>query len=434
MKISGVKENSIAREAGLEPGDKLLSINNEIIDDMLDYGYYSQENDILVSVEKNNGEIWDIEISNYENEDLGIIFDECIEDNIKGCSNKCIFCFIDQLPDNMRETLYFKDDDLRMSFLHGNYVTLTNTNSNDIEKIIRYRMSPVNVSVHTTNPKLRREMMNNKNAGNVLKLLKEFIENGISINCQIVLCKGINDGLELRRTIDDLTGLGGYMNSLSIVPVGITSHRKGLYELKHFTKNDALEIIELVYEYQKSLLKKTGSRKVYLADEFFIKAGLDFPEYEEYEEFPQLENGVGMMRLFLKEASEFLYSQESPDVQERNISIATGMSALSFINKTVSEITKKYDKLNINVYGIENKFLGEHITVAGLLTGQDIIAQLKGKELGDMLYITESMLKADEKVLLDNISTDMIEERLNVKVRVVENNGYDFIKKIISDK
>ncbi|HHW49749.1 MAG TPA: DUF512 domain-containing protein, partial [Clostridiaceae bacterium] len=404
MYIDVVQPDSIAEDAGIEPGDKLLSINGQKIKDIFDYRFLTTEEKLVLCIEKRDGEIWEVEIEKEQYEDLGIEFENPMIDDATSCTNKCIFCFIDQLPKGMRKTLYFKDDDARLSFLTGNYVTLTNIDNSQIDRIIRYKMSPVNVSVHTTNPGLRVFMLNNRFAGDVLDKIKKLTDGGIIVNCQIVLCKGINDGDELDRTIADLGSLYPGVRSVSVVPVGITKYRDGLYKLEPFDKESSNIVINQIADWQKDFLKKYGTRLVYAADEFYIMAGLELPKYEEYEDFPQLENGVGLIALFRQEFYEHLenLNVKVPENYRRNVSIATGVLGYRYIKKMAEDLEKRIENLKINVYEIKNSFFGENVTVTGLLTGADIVSQLSGKELGDVLLISRSTLKAGEDLLLDD--------------------------------
>jgi putative radical SAM enzyme (TIGR03279 family) len=432
--VSNVLPGSIAEESGIEIGDMILSVNGETIQDVFDYRFLVSNEYLVVEVLKKCGDIWEIEIEKDQYEDLGIEFNTSLMDDLRSCRNKCIFCFIDQLPAGMRDTLYFKDDDSRMSFLMGNYVTLTNMNEHEIDKIIKYKMSPINISVHTTNPELRMFMLRNKFAGNIIDKIRKLTEGGISVNCQIVLCRGINDGRELDRTIQDLARFSPGINSISVVPVGITKYRQNLFELKPFDEHSSREVIEQISKLQKIFIKNYDSRIVYLADEFYIMAKADIPAYEEYEDFPQIENGVGLISLLEYEINEYLGKilwQYEGRIMSRNISIATGVSAYDYIKKWSEMLIKKTNGLKINVYKIENTFFGENVTVAGLITGQDLLEQLRGKDLGDELLISSSMLKADEDIFLDDYTLDMLERQLNTKITSVDNNGEDFVNSIL---
>lgn len=432
--VRHVLPGSIAEAAGIEEGDGLLAINNERIKDVFDYRFLIADETLILKVEKKNGEIWEIEVEKDEYEDLGLEFDCGLMDEVRRCKNKCIFCFIDQLPPGMRETLYLKDDDLRLSFLHGNYVTLTNVGYEDLQRIIKYRMSPVNVSVHTTNPDLRVFMMKNKRAGDIMDKIKMLINGGIKVNCQVVLCRGINDGKELDATIKDLALSYPGINSISVVPVGITRHRQKLYCLEPYDKHASESVIRQVEEWQHRLLDEVGSRVVFLADEFYIMAERDLPGYDEYEDFPQIENGVGMITLFKHEFYEHMKELDRrfcPAPAARKVSIATGVLAYKHMSEMARRLEHEIHGLKINVYKIRNEFFGENVTVAGLLTGRDIVLGLSGNDLGQELLISRNMLKADEHVFLDDYSVEAVEEKLSVKVTPVENNGKVFIEKVL---
>ncbi len=431
-KICMVEPGSIAEEAGIEAGDILLSINEKAIKDIFDYRYYQASEELLLEIEKPGGEIWEIEVEKDEEDDLGLGFEDSLIDGAKSCTNKCIFCFIDQLPKGMRETVYFKDDDSRLSFLSGNYVTLTNVKSEELNRIINYRMSPINVSVHTTNPELRRFMLGNRFAGDVLEKIKMLTDSGIEVNCQIVLCRDINDKDELERTIGDLAQLAPGINSVSIVPVGISRHRENLFELKPFDKESSNQVIRQVEMWQNRLLKEKGTRFVYLSDEFYINAEVELPKYKDYEGFPQIENGVGMAASFIKEVRDALRQKKTKTLSaKRYISIATGRLVHKIIIQLVEEIKSRFPDLEVKVYDIRNDFFGPDVTVSGLLTGQDIASQLKDKDLGQELLISRSMLRAGEEVLLDDYDVQGLEKELNIKIRIVENNGRDFVNALI---
>lgn len=432
IRICTVLPGSIAEEAGIESGDMLLSINGESIKDIFDYRYYQASEEILLEVEKSDGEIWEIEVDKDESEEIGLEFEDSLIDGAKSCTNKCIFCFIDQLPKGMRETVYFKDDDSRLSFLTGNYVTLTNVKKEELKRIIHYRMSPINVSVHTTNPDLRKFMLGNRFAGDVLDKIKMLTDNGIEVNCQIVLCRNINDNEELDRTLEDLSGLVPGINSVSIVPVGISRHREKLFDLLPFDEESSGQVIKQVHKWQNRLLKEKGSRVVYLSDEFYINADVELPKYKDYEGFPQIENGVGMAASFKKEVLDALKNKKTHTLSEnRHVSIATGRLVKKIILQLVQEIKSSFSGLRVDVYDIENDFFGPYVTVCGLLTGQDISRQLNGKELGQELLISRSMLRAGEHVLLDDYTVEQLESELNIKIRIVDSSGEDFVDALI---
>lgn len=426
--ISGVAPGSIAEESGIEKGDTLKYIDGRTVLDILEYKFLCATEFLTLTIEKANGEIEEIEIEKDEYEDLGLEFEYPLLSRAKSCSNKCIFCFIDQLPKGMRKSLYFKDDDSRLSFLQGNYVTLTNLSEEEIMSAAKMRISPINVSVHTTDPELRMKMMGNKNAGRLLDIMKLFSKNGIVMNCQIVLCRGINDGENLKKTIEDLMRLD--VSSVSAVPVGLSDHRKGLYPLTAYDKESAAEVIDIIEEYQKTAQKKLGTRFIYASDEFYLMAEREIPSYENYEDFPQIENGVGLIASMKDEFYDAL--EDVSGEYRKTVSIATGYSIYDFISEISHELEKKAEGLKINVYKIENTVFGKNITVSGLLCGKDIINALKDKELGETLYISKSMLRSGENVLLDDLTTTDLERELNVKVVAVESDGYDFIEKILN--
>lgn len=431
--IKDVVVNSAAYEAGIEKGDKLISINDNQVKDILDYKFLISDEVITLIIEKASNELWEIEIEKDANEDPGLIFEKPLIDAPKVCRNKCIFCFMDQLAPDMRKTLYFKDDDYRLSFLEGNYVTLTNVDEQELDRIIYYRLSPVNISVHTTNSELRKRMLNNPNADKINTYLKKLSKAGLEINCQIVLCKGVNDGKELDKTIQDLAELHPGIKSVSVVPVGLTKYRQGLYPLESFDKQSSLEVVKQVQSWQRKLKKSLGSNLVYLADEFYINADIDIPSYKHYEEFAQLENGVGMTALFKHQFNTYFKRLKYNLETKRTVSIVTGMSAKKYLNEMVEDIKKRYNSLEIYLYPIKNDFFGPRITVAGLVTGQDVIRQLKGKDLGGELLIPSIMLRDNDDIFLDDVTLTQLSYALGVKVRRVENSGKEFVKAILGD-
>lgn len=414
-KVISVETGSLAETYGIKPGDTIQEINGIIINDYLDFMYASCQEEIEIKLSDRS-----VSIYNEDYLPLGIGFSTLLIDEPRSCHNKCVFCFIDQLPKGMRETCYFKDDDYRLSFLQGNYVTMTNMKDEDVERILRYNIPRINISVHTTNPELRKKMLNNKRAGDVLDYLKKFADGGMNLNTQIVLCPGYNDKEELDRTLKDLGELGYSMESISIVPVGLSDHREGLAELKGFDKESATEVIRQTEKWQKVFLEKWGTHLVYLADEFYIMAEEPMPEYEDYEGFPQIENGVGLCASLEYEFTEAL-AQKSKKKPKRKKTLAVGMVAYKFIKKLID----KLDGDMISVIPIKNNFFGEKITVSGLITGKDLIDQLKGKDLGEELLISSSMLRHDDDVLLDDIKIKDIEKELSVRVRAVPADGYE---------
>lgn len=429
--IVEVRPSSIAEELGIKKGDKLITINGAGIKDILEYKYLTTDEFLEVEVLHGNGEVWIYEVEKEYDEDIGIVFDGII-DKPKSCHNNCIFCFVDQLPAGMRETLYFKDDDTRLSFLQGNFVTLTNLSSREIDRIIRYHISPINVSVHTTDPELRKMMLNNKNAGRLMDYLERLKEGGIEVKAQIVLCPGINDGDNLTKTIEDLSELYPELSCVAVVPVGVTKYREGLPDIKEYDGGSAANVIEQVKRLQIKYLKELHTRFVFLSDEFFLISREDLPGYDEYEGFSQLENGVGLITLFNKEISEALAELGSYNKKPRLISLITGEYAASILARAASEIESRIEDLKINIFPIANDFFGYGVKVAGLLTGKDIIDRLKGQDIGSDIFIPESMLKKDETIFLDNITVAELEKELDVKVTICKEDGSDLVTNILS--
>ncbi len=433
VKITDVARGSRAEKVGLLADDELISINKKVINDVLDYRFYLANKKITLVIRR-EGKIKKFKIKKQEYDDIGLDFETPLMDKKHSCENKCVFCFIDQLPKGMRKTLYFKDDDSRLSFLHGNYITLTNLNDNDIQRIIDMHISPVNVSVHTTNPELRVKMMKNKRSGEVLSYLDRLAEAGIDLCCQIVLCRGLNDGEELDRSMRDLERLAPAMKSASIVPAGLTKFRDGLYQLTPFTAEECAAIIKQINDFGDMCKVKHGTRLFYPADEFYIKAGLPLPDDSFYEDYSQIENGVGMLTdmktgITLELENNERYAQYKGT--ERTVSLATGLAAAEHMRAVAEEIQARFPKLKINVYPIKNNFFGDLITVAGLLTGKDISEQLQGKSLGDELFIPSACLRADGDVLLDDVSPKELAETLNVKVTPTDNDAESFIASIL---
>lgn len=429
--ISSVEPSSPAAKVGIRAGDILISINGQDINDVLDYRFYLTEKRVTLKLHR-GPELFDVSIKKGEYDDIGLEFETYLMDNKHSCRNKCIFCFIDQLPCGMRDTLYFKDDDSRLSFLLGNYITLTNLSDADVDRIIEMKTSPINISVHTTNPELRIQMMKNKRAGEVLSYLRRFADAGISLNCQIVLCKGVNDGAELWRTMRDLVSYLPSLNGVAIVPAGLTDHRDGLYKLEPYTPDEAAAIIDMVDEFAAECLEKYGSRLFFCADELYLKAGRELPDDEYYEGYSQLEDGVGMIRSMQTEFDdEFEYISDYDLAKPRSLSIATGYAAYDFILSLVERLRAVSPSLDCKVYKIRNDFFGHNITVAGLVTGQDITAQLEGKPLGERLLIPSVMLRHERDRFLDDVTTNELSERLGVKLVTVESNGAEFIEKML---
>lgn len=431
-KISQVKEGSIAWELELEPGDELISINGETIEDVFDYHYLVNDEYIELLVRKPSGEEWELEIEKEFEEDLGIEFENSLMDEYRSCRNKCVFCFIDQMPPGMRETLYFKDDDSRLSFLQGNYVTLTNMSDHDIDRIIHYHLAPINISFQTTNPKLRCKMLNNRFAGDIFPKVQRLFEAGIEMNGQIVLCKGLNDKEELERSIRDLTQYLPHLRSVSVVPVGLSKYRDGLYPLEPFTKEEAEQVIDTIESWQKKIFPEYGVHFIHASDEWYLLAGRELPEEERYDGYLQLENGVGMLRLLDTEVTEALKDKPS-DNRKRKISFATGKLAYPYIRRYADKVNEKFPHIEIQGYEIRNDFFGERITVSGLLTGQDIVKQLADEDLGECLLLPCNLLRSGEDVFLDDKTVGEIETALNVSVQIVDETGADFVAAILGE-
>lgn len=428
--VKSLMPGGIGEELGIEPGDKLLAISGNEIQDVFDYYYYEESEQLLLLIEKPDGEEWELEIEKDEDESLGIEFDQSLMDEYRSCRNKCMFCFIDQMPKGMRETLYFKDDDSRLSFLQGNYITLTNMSDHDVERIVKYRLEPINISFQTTNPQLRCKMLHNRFAGEALKKVDILYRGQIEMNGQIVLCKGVNDGEELERTIRDLTGYLPYLKSVSIVPVGLTKYRDGLYPLEPFTKEDAREVLSVIHRWQEKIYQEHGIHMIHAGDEWYVLAEEEVPEEERYDGYLQLENGVGMMRLLFNEVQEAL-SAVTGDGRQREISLATGRLMYPYIGKILEEIRKKFPNITTHLYAIRNDFFGERITVSGLITGQDLTGQLKGQPLGERLLLPCNMLKIGEPVFLDDFTLEEVENSLQVKTDIVKSSGQDLLDAVI---
>lgn len=434
--VKRVFPGSIAEEMEIESGDKILEINNSKIEDIFDYQFLIQDDYIEVLIEKSNGEQWLLKIEKEFEDDLGIEFENGLMDEYRHCHNKCIFCFIDQMPKGMRETLYFKDDDSRLSFLQGNYVTLTNMSEHDIDRIIRYHLSPINISFHTMNPELRCKMLNNRFAGEALKKVDKLYQGGVLMNGQIVLCKGINDGKELDYSIKELTKYLPNLQSVSVVPVGLSKYREGLYPLESFTKEDAKEVLKIIHRWQKKIYKEHKIHFIHASDEWYILAEDELPSKKTYDGYLQLENGVGMIRLLLEEFQKQMKKNEKkegfPNYQPcGRMALATGKLAYPYIQHMTQQMTEAYPNLEIMVYPIMNVFFGEQITVSGLLTGQDIMQQLKGKDLGERLLLPQNVLRSGEDVFLDDFTVSDMEKALQVPVNIVKSSGYDFVNTIL---
>ena len=431
--VKCVEPGSIAEEMGIEAGDKLISINDNTIEDVFDYHYYVNDEEIVLLIEKPDGEEWELEIEKDYEEDLGIVFEQGLMDEYRSCRNKCMFCFIDQMPKGMRETLYFKDDDSRLSFLQGNYITLTNMSDHDVDRIVKYHLEPINISFHTTNPELRCKMLHNRFAGEALKKVDKFYEGGIQMNGQIVLCKGINDGEELERSIRDMSKYLPYLQSVSVVPVGLTKYRDGLYPLESFTKEDAEKVIDTIEKWQKIFYEEYGLHFIHAGDEWYILAEREMPEEERYDGYLQLENGVGMLRLLMNEFEE-AYAELEGDDREIEVSMATGFLAYPYLKKMIGKLKEKFPHVTVHLYAIRNDFFGEKITVAGLITGQDLIAQLKGQKLGERLLLPCNMLRSGEEVFLDDVTLSEVKDSLQIQVDIVKSSGWDFINAILNSR
>ena len=431
--IKSVEKKSPAYKAGIKDGDILVSINDNIIMDVLDYRFYQNEDRLVLQFINKKGKVKNKKIKKAEYEELGLCFDTYLMDKKQTCRNKCIFCFIDQLPKGLRESLYFKDDDSRLSFLFGNYITLTNITEHEIERIIKMHISPINISVHTTNPELRVQMMNNKNAGKALEIMKRFNSAGIKLNCQLVLCPEINDGKELERSLTDLLELEN-VECIAAVPVGLTGYRDGLKELKSYDKESASKTLDIIDRFGDIAKEKYGERRIYGADEFYILAERELPKAEYYGEFHQLENGVGLVPLLKHETDDAIKNTDYNLINKRIISLATGEAAYPFIKEIVDNIENKWDNLKCNVFMIKNNFFGGEITVAGLVTATDIKEQLSGKDLGEELLIPSVMLRDGGDMFLDSITLEELSKDLNIKITPTDNDGYDLLDKVLGIK
>ena len=429
-KISRVLPESIAEELEIEPGDVLLAVNDQPIEDVFDYHYYTNEEYLTVLIRKPDGEEWELEIEKEFEEDLGIEFESSLMDEYRSCRNKCIFCFIDQMPPGMRKTLYFKDDDSRLSFLQGNYVTLTNMSDHDIDRIIRYHLGPINISFQTTNPKLRCKMLNNRFAGDVFPKIRRLADAGIEMNGQIVLCRGVNDKEELERSIRDMATYLPSLRSVSVVPVGLSKYRDGLYPLEPFDAASAAEVIDTIEAWQKKIYPVHGVHFIHASDEWYLLANRPLPEEERYDGYLQLENGVGMLRLLYEEVKAEVETMEMDASRHRVLSLATGRLAAPYMEKLGAMIREKLPNLTLQVYEIRNDFFGERITVSGLITARDLIAQLKGQELGEELLLPCNMLRSGEDVFLDDLTVADVEKALQTKLRIVESDGCDFVRAV----
>lgn len=428
VKIYNVTKGSHAEKAGIKSGEILLKINSNEIVDVLDYRFYQVNRQLSLEISDGKN-IRTVEITKSEYDEIGLEFETYLMDEQHSCRNKCIFCFIDQLPKGLRKSLYFKDDDSRLSFLFGNYITLTNITEHEIERIIKMHISPINVSVHTTNPELRCKMMNNRFAGDVLKYLKRFANAGITLNCQIVSCPGINDGDELLRTMRDLENLGVEMTA--IVPVGLTAYRDGLYPLVPYNKETAVQTLNLIEQYGDMCKEKHGRRIFFAGDEFYILAEREIPAPEFYEDFSALEDGVGMIAYLTDDVKWALEELENDENPNHTVTVACGTGVFPFMKKIMAMINEKFPNITINTQPIKNNFFGGGVNVSGLVTGGDLINQLKGKNIGERLIIPSSMLRFENDLFLDDVSTDDVERELKVELIAVNNNGSDLVNAII---
>ena len=454
--ISDVIKDSPAEKAGLKPGERLVSINGEVIEDIFDYQYLGIGEQLTLSLESEDGSQRTAEINKDEDEDLGLVFDNGLMDDYRHCTNKCIFCFIDQMPPGMRENLYFKDDDSRLSFLQGNYITLTNMSEHNVDRIIKYRLSPINISFQTMNPKLRCMMLNNRFAGEALAKVDRFYEAGILMNGQIVLCKGVNDGDELEYSLKELYKYVPVLESLSVVPVGLSRFREGLYPLEPFNKEDACRVIDKIESWQRKAYEEHGIHFVHASDEWYIMAGRELPEEERYDGYLQLENGVGMLRSIMVEFEDSLreyadlygksagYSfsdrirnafKRLPRIKEERITMITGRLAAPYLERMCAQLHAVFPQRDVRVLAIRNDFFGEMITVSGLLTGQDILAQCMEaeakEELGDKLILPQNVVQADSELLLDDYVVDDLRRKLGKEISVVPNDGYSLLKAML---
>lgn len=429
--INDIIPCSIAEELDIKKGEKLISVNGEYIEDILEYKYLISDEYVVLEIEKYNGEVWELDIEKDYDEDLGLQFNGII-DNQKSCNNKCIFCFIDQLPKGMRKTLYFKDDDTRLSFLQGNFVTLTNLKDKDIDKIIRYRISPINVSIHTTDMELRKKILNNKNAGRLLEYFQKLKDGNIEIKGQIVLCPSINDGKQLDKTIKDLYEFYPQLSCVAAVPVGLTKYREGLYPLKEYNKNSALKVVNQVEAMQDYYLKNIGSRFIFLSDEFYVIASKELPSYESYEDFPQIENGVGIIRMFQSEIERSLNEIKHDAEVYRNGLIITGEYGVNYLKEAADRIMSKLKGVKLDIVAIKNNFFGPLVKVSGLITGGDIIAQLKDKNIYKNILVPDNMLRDGEEVFLDDLTIKDIEKALDANIIICKQDGSDLIRNILN--
>ena len=433
VKIYDVTTGSHADKAGIKKGETLLSINSNEIVDVLDYRFYQVNRKLTLEVEDEDKNVRTVEMTKGEYEEIGLEFETYLMDKQHSCRNKCIFCFIDQMPPGMRDTLYFKDDDARLSFLQGNYITLTNMKEHDLSRIIKYHLSPINISVQTTNPELRVKMLHNRFAGKIMETLNRLRDADIEMNGQIVLCKGVNDGAELERSIRDLAGLYPQMQSMSVVPVGLSKYREGLYPLEPLTKEDAENALDIIGRFQNEMYERFGTHFVHASDEFYLLANRPLPPEEVYDGYVQLENGVGMLRLLIEE-TDYTLEALSTDERVHTLSLATGKLAYPFLKDIAAKVHEKFPNVNITVYEILNDFFGHGVTVSGLITGQDLIKQLKGKPLGEVLLLPANMFRSNEEVFLDDLTKQDVEKALQVPINIVKSDGQELIRAMLMEE
>ena len=427
--IRSVEPRSPAHRAGVRAGETLTHINGHPVVDVLDYKFYSYDPRLELKLREPDGAERTVRVKKQEGEDLGLEFEHYLMDRARSCANNCIFCFVDQMPPGMRRSLYFKDDDARLSFLMGNYITMTNLSEREVDRICALRVSPINISVHATEPELRKMMLGHRNAGRCLELMERFAGAGITMNCQVVACPGVNDGAHLRRTMEDLARLHPAVNSVSVVPVGITKHREGLYPLRTYTGEEAAALLDQVEAFGRRCREELGTTLIWCSDEFYLLAGRPLPEHRYYEAYTQLENGVGMLRLLRHEAEQALADLD-PGEPPAPFAVATGVSAAPMLREIVDMAAARRPGLRGTVYPIVNRFFGETITVSGLVTGGDLMDQLRGKDLGERLLIPSNMLRAGERVFLDDVTLDQVERTLGVPVTVVGQDGWELVDAI----
>jgi len=430
--VFDIEKDSLAERAGIEPGDIILAAGGHEIHDILEYKFLTAEYEVSLTVQKKDGSVKELDIE-CDYEDLGIIFEDDLLCEAQSCRNKCIFCFIDQLPPGMRETVYFKDDDARLSFLQGNYVTMTNMTDEEIDRLIAMRVSPINISVHATNPKLREMMLNNRFAGRIFEIMKKLAANEICMNCQIVLCPGINDGAELERSLNDMASLHPFVESISVVPVGITAYREGLFKLSKFDKHGSETVIDQVEALQEKFISKLGTRLVYLSDEFYVNAGRKTPSADCYEGFPQLENGVGLIASMEEEIDHAITLIKKKE-RNRTVTVATGEIAYEFIKESCRKIEKSAPGIKVNIYPVKNNFFGGAVSVTGLICGTDLIKTLQSVPKTDEVLISSSMLKFDEDIFLDDVTTADVEAAIGMKIIPTDNDGYIFTEHILGEE